>query len=72
MSDITAVSPNAVAMAVSQMQQAGQQEQVAMAVARKALDVQAEGAMSLIDALPPLPTTLATSGPLGTRLNTWA
>ena len=72
MSDFTAISPNAAAMAVSSMQQAGQAEEVAMAMARKALDLQAQGAASLIDALPPQPTTLATSGSLGTRFNGWA
>ncbi len=72
MSDITAVSPHAAAMAVAQMQQAGQQQRIAMAVAREAMDVQAQGAMSLIEALPQTPTTLATSGSLGTRLDAWA
>lgn len=72
MSDITAVSPNAAVMAVSSMQQAGQQQQIELVVARKAMDIQAQGAMMLIDALPQMPSTLATSGTVGTRLNTWA
>jgi hypothetical protein len=70
MSDLSAISPDVAATTVASMQQAGQAAQVSLAVARKALDIQAQAALSLIDALPS--TALAAEGSLGTRLNTWA
>ena len=44
---------------------------VNLLVLRKALDTQAAGALALINAIPPQPT-LASSGPLGTQVNTYA
>lgn len=41
------------------------------AVFKKALDSQAQAAMNLVQLIPPSPP-LATSGTLGTRLNTYA
>jgi hypothetical protein len=46
-------------------------DSVHILVLRKALDAQAASALALIDAIPPNPP-LATSGSLGTRLNTYA
>ncbi len=40
-------------------------------VLKKALDLQEQAVTALINAVPPSPP-LATSGPLGTRLNTYA
>jgi hypothetical protein len=44
---------------------------VNLLVLRKALDTQAAGALALINAIPPQPA-LATSGSLGTQVNTYA
>lgn len=41
-------------------------------VLKKALDIQASSAATLLQALPQLQPTLATSGSLGTQLNTFA
>lgn len=43
----------------------------ALSVLRRALDQDATAAAQLLQALPPQPA-LASSGPLGTRLNTYA
>lgn len=47
---------------------------VHMSVLKKALDTQAASAATLLDALPPVPQqpALATSGTLGTQVNTFA
>jgi hypothetical protein len=44
---------------------------VNLLVLRKALDTQAAGALALINAIAPQPA-LASSGPLGTQVNTYA
>lgn len=44
---------------------------VNLLVLRKALDIQADGALALLSALPPQPA-LATEGPLGRHLNVYA
>lgn len=46
-------------------------EAVGLLVLRKALDVQAQGAMALLNALPQQPA-LATEGALGRHLNVYA
>ncbi|MDC8771054.1 putative motility protein [Roseateles albus] len=45
-----------------------------MMVLKKAINLQAQGVMDLLGSLPPTPAqpALATSGSLGTRLNTYA
>lgn len=40
-------------------------------VLRKAMDLQSQGAMELLNSVPP-PPALATSGSLGTKLNVYA
>ncbi|MDD2545825.1 MAG: putative motility protein [Burkholderiaceae bacterium] len=45
---------------------------VNIGVLKKALDIQASAAATLLQALPPAPPALATSGPLGTQVNTYA
>lgn len=52
--------------------QSGSPDAVNVLVLRKALDTQASAAADLIQSLPPVPPALATSGSLGTRLNTYA
>jgi len=65
------VSPSAAVNATLAMQQAGGVQAVQVAVLKKAMDVQASSALSLLQALPGnLP--LAPSGPLGTQVNTLA
>lgn len=52
------------------LQQASLQQQVATSVLKSALDIQAASAAALIQALPQ--PQLATSGSLGTLVNTYA
>ncbi len=65
------VSPTALINASTQMQQSQVAQTAQVLVLKKAMDVQASGAMALIQALPAnLP--LATSGSVGTQLNVMA
>lgn len=57
--------------AAASQTQAGTADAVSLRVLRKALDVQAEGALALLDALPQ-PPALASEGPLGRHLNVYA
>ena len=45
---------------------------VALSVLKKALDIQAQGAMQLINALPQTPASTAPVGALGHKVNTFA
>ena len=65
------VSPAALINASTQMQQSRVAQTAQVLVLKKAMDIQASGAMALIQALPAnLP--LATSGSVGTQLNVMA
>jgi hypothetical protein len=65
------VSPAALINASTQMQQSQVAQTAQVLVLKKAMDIQASGAMALIQALPAnLP--LATSGSVGTQLNVMA
>ena len=69
--DVMDVSPAALVNAVTQMQQSQVTQTAQLLVLKKALDMQASGALALLQALPTnLP--LATSGTLGTQVNTLA
>jgi hypothetical protein len=57
--------------AAVQMQQAQLQQQVQLAVLKKAMDTQAATGLALIQALPQV-SALETSGAVGTRLNVFA
>jgi len=61
------VSPAALVNAVIQMQQGQVAQSAQVLVLKKAMDTQASGALALLQALP-----LATSGNLGTQVNTMA
>ncbi len=61
------VSPAALVNAVTQMQQSQVAETAQVLVLKKAMDIQASGALALLQALP-----LATSGNLGTQVNAMA
>ncbi len=61
------VSPSALVAASNQMQKNQIAQTAQILVLKKALDIQATGAMALLQALP-----LATSGTLGTQVNTMA
>lgn len=61
------ISPTALVQATSQLQQSEVAQTAQVLVLKKANEVQASGAMALIAALP-----LATSGNLGTQVNTLA
>ena len=61
------ISPTAVVNATLQMKQSQVAETAQILVLKKAMDIQANGAMALLQALP-----LATSGNLGTQINTMA
>ena len=61
------ISPTALVNASTQMQQSQVAQTAQVLVLKKAMDIQATGAMALLQALP-----LATSGNLGTQVNTIA
>lgn len=61
------VSPAALVDTVTQMQQSQVAQTAQILVLKKAMDIQATGALALLQALP-----LATSGNLGTQVNTMA
>ena len=61
------VSPAALVNAATQMQQSQVAQAAQVLVLKKAMDIQATGALALLQALP-----LATSGNLGTQVNTMA
>ena len=61
------VSPAALVNAATQMQQSQVTQTAQVLVLKKAMDIQATGALALLQALP-----LATSGNLGTQVNTMA
>jgi hypothetical protein len=61
------ISPTALVNASTQMQQSQVAQTAQVLVLKKAMDIQATGAMALLQALP-----LATSGNLGTQVNTMA
>jgi len=60
----------AIVSAASGMQQAALQQQISVAVLKAAMNVQAAGAVALIEALPK--PALASSGNLGTLVNVYA
>ena len=61
------VSPAALVNAATQMQQSQVTQAAQVLVLKKAMDIQATGALALLQALP-----LATSGNLGTQVNALA
>jgi len=61
------ISPTALVSATLQMKQNQVAETAQVLVLKKAMDIQANGALALLQALP-----LATSGNLGTQVNTMA
>lgn len=62
----TALVNNASSSATGSVQASAQ-----IFVLRKAMDLQAQGALELLNSVPP-PPALASSGSLGTRLNVYA
>ena len=61
------ISPAALVNAATQMQQSQVAQTAQVLVLKKAMDIQATGALALLHALP-----LAPSGNLGTQVNTMA
>ena len=61
------ISPAAMVNAATLMQQSQVAQTAQVLVLKKAMDIQANGALALLQALP-----LATSGNLGTQVNTMA
>lgn len=61
----------AISAATSQATQGDTADAVNLLVLRKALDIQADGALALLSALPQQPA-LATEGALGRKLNVYA
>lgn len=61
------ISPTALVNASTQMQQSQVAQTVQVLVLKKAMDIQATGALALLQAL-----SLATSGDLGTQANAMA
>lgn len=65
------ISPEAMVNAVLASRQVQLQQQVQVSVLKTAMDAQAQGALSLLQAMPG-EAPLATSGHLGTQLNVYA
>ena len=65
------VSPAALVNASMQMDQSQVSETVQILVLKKAMDIQASGVLALLQTLPAM-LPLATSGNLGTQVNTTA
>lgn len=63
-------SASSIASAASQMSEARTGDAVAIAVLKKAMDIQAQGAAQLIQALPPVPAVNPPN--LGNAVNTYA
>jgi len=61
------ISPTALVNTSTQMQQSQVAQTAQVLVLKKAMDIQATGVLALVQALP-----LATSGNLGTKVNTMA
>lgn len=68
---MSSIAPVSAVQAASSLEAGTVQSAVAIKVLRSSLDQQAATAAQLIDAIPQ-PPTLATSGSVGTRLNTVA
>lgn len=66
------ISPAALVNASMQMDQSQVAQTVQLLVLKKAMDIQASGTLALLQALPPAILPLATSGNLGTQVNTTA
>ncbi|MGC9385706.1 MAG: YjfB family protein [Hydrogenovibrio sp.] len=66
------ISANAAVNAALQQQQAQTQQGVQVAVLKKAMDVQSEGAMKLIESLPSAPSTQGLPANLGNNINVTA
>ena len=58
--------------AASSMQQQQTAQAVQVSVLKKAMDIQSNAAMQLLDTLPQAAPALANSGSLGTQVNTYA
>lgn len=65
------VSPASMVNATLGLKQVSNQQEAQLAVFKKAMDIQANGIAELIGSVPPSPP-LASSGNLGTQLNTFA
>ncbi|KUJ74271.1 hypothetical protein AVO42_02325 [Thiomicrospira sp. XS5] len=67
------ISANAAVNAAMQQQQAYTQQEVQVSMLKKAMDVQTQGALSLIEALPaPTPSTQGLPANLGNNINVTA
>jgi hypothetical protein len=65
--DITSIAAAASANSAAQTQNA-----VQLSVLKKAIDIQSEGALALIQAVPVAPAPAPTGGAAGGVVNTWA
>lgn len=66
------ISPNAAAGAYQQQQTVNTHQQVQVSMLKKAMDMQAEGALTLIQSLPNAPSSQALPAHLGSHINTTA
>lgn len=66
------ISVNGAVNAVLAQQQVSAQQQVQVSMFKKALDVQTEGALALINSLPQAPSTQGLPANLGNHINTTA
>ena len=58
-----------IASAATAMSNARVQQTAEIAVLKKAIDIQAEGALQLLQAIPPMPTLSSTGGTAGQIIN---
>lgn len=66
------ISPNAAAGAYQQQQTVNTHQQVQVSMLKKAMDMQAEGALALVQSLPNASSSQALPAHLGSRINTTA
>ena len=60
---------NAIAGLATDMSNARLQQSSELAVLKKAIDIQAQGALQLVEAIPPMPTLSSTGGVAGQIIN---
>ncbi len=60
---------SAIASMATEMSQARVQQTAELAVLKKAIDIEAAGALQLVQAIPPMPTVSSTGGVAGQVIN---
>ena len=66
------ISPNAAVAQAVAMQQSEVKQQVDVSMLKKSMDIQAQGALALIEALPSVPSSQGLPAHIGNNVNTTA